>query len=62
MQNQAGWEWQQQLLDREREKCAQSGSSEYERLYLESIKASDNGSTFDDAIRDALKADGVIYE
>lgn len=45
----AGWEWQQDLLDRER--------FELEAQYLESLKANDDGMTFDDVIASVLNGE-----
>ena len=49
----AGWEWQQDLLDRERcelDLLLDDEQLERESKYIESLKASDDGMTFDDVI------------
>lgn len=53
----AGWEWQQDLLDRERfelDLLLDDEQLERESKYIESLKANDDGMTFDDVIASAL--------
>lgn len=56
----AGWEWQQDLLDRERcelDLLLDDEQLEREAQYLESIKANNDGMTFDDVIASVLRGE-----
>lgn len=53
----AGWEWQQDLLDRERfelDLLLDDEQLEREAQYLKSIKTNDDGMTFDEVIASVL--------
>lgn len=56
----AGWEWQQDLLDRERfelDLLLDDEQLERESKYIESIKANNDGMTFDDVIASILHSE-----
>lgn len=56
----AGWEWQQDLLDRERfelDLLLDDEQLERESKYIESLKANDDGMTFDDVIASVLNGE-----
>ena len=60
MSNQSDWEWQQDLLDRERcelDLLLDDEQLEREAQYLESLKANDDGMTFDDVIASILNGE-----
>lgn len=56
----AGWEWQQDLLDRERcelDLLLSDEQLEREAQYLESLKTHNDGMTFDDVIASILNGE-----